>query len=173
MKRKIFVNGRIGRFDTPYFAFSDNEPLEISFVFDVIHAGRYVATFICGNARQTERLEQSKPIILQPEFLKEGTCKPLHVLLEMRSWHNDNVVIPSDPARGGYFIEPLFIDTVSVNYTAYGMLQALENKINALEERLVGAETKLKTYEEVGVPTVAETEYTSEENTKEQKDEEI
>ena len=162
MKRIIEIKGRTGRFDVPSFAVTENEKLTIEFRFDKPSNGRYIASFLCGNAKKVVTLDKTLSATLSPEFFAKGEYRPVHILLEMRSAKTDKVLISNEPAEGGYFIEPLFLDTVAQNTTAYAWLTSIEKSISAIVDRLLVVENKLKEFEEEGVPLVAATEYTNE-----------
>ena len=149
MKRIINFRGRMGRYDIPSFLFTENETLEIQFNIQTYTLGKYIAILTCGKRKQAFSLGQDMTVTIPPEFIKRGDFAPLSILLELRTMVGDKVIIPSDPARGGYHIEPLYIDRVEGNTTAIAWCQELERRIKHVED-------KLKEYEDKGVPLVFE-----------------
>ena len=164
MKRTLFFKGRVGRWDTPSFAYTDNEPLKISFVFDFIQTGRYIATFVCGKEKYVATLVRGGIVELPPEFIRKGEYNPVFITLEVRSLQTDRVIVPSDVAFGGFAVEPLYIDTVYHNIEAHAWFDKIESSLLSLDNRLKAVEEKLREYQEQGVPLVAEQNYTNEEN---------
>ncbi len=149
MKRTIIFKGRAGRYDVPYFLFLENEPLEISFDLPTYTLGKYIAILTCGKRKQAFSLGADKTITLPPEFIKRGDFAPLSILLELRTERGDKVIIPSDPAQGGFHIEPLLIDKTEANMTAVAWCQKLEERVKRVED-------KLKEFEDKGTPLVFE-----------------
>lgn len=149
MKRTINFRGRMGRYDVPSFPFTENETLEIFFNIQGFTLGKYIAVLTCGKRKQAFALDKDMTVTVPPEFIKRGDFNPLSVLLELRTMAGDKVIIPSDPAQGGYHIEPLYIDKVEGNTTAVAWCQELDQRLKYVED-------KLKEYEDKGVPLVFE-----------------
>lgn len=149
MKRTINFRGRMGRYDVPSFPFTENEQLEIFFNIEGFTLGKYIAVLTCGKRKQAFALDKDMTVMVPPEFIKRGDFNPLSVLLELRTAAGDKVIIPSDPARGGYHIEPLYIDKVEGNTTAIAWCQELDQRLKRVED-------KLKEFEDKGVPLVFE-----------------
>jgi hypothetical protein len=70
------------------------------------------------------------------EFIQKGGFEPLNISLEFRNASGTAVIIPSDPKRGGYFIEPLYFRRVEETTTAIAWLQDVESKLNATNARI-------------------------------------
>ena len=149
MKRTINFRGRMGRYDVPSFTFTENEQLEIFFNIQGFTLGKYIAVLTCGKRKQAFALDKDMTVMVPPEFIKRGDFNPLSVLLELRTKAGDKVIIPSDPAQGGYHIEPLYIDKVEGNTTAIAWCQELDQRLKRVED-------KLKEFEDKGVPLVFE-----------------
>lgn len=145
MKRTINFRGRMGRYDVPSFLFTENEPIEIVFNIQSYTLGKYIAILTCGKRKQAYALGEDKTVKIPPEFIKRGDFAPLSILLELRTMTGDKVIIPSDPAQGGYHIEPLYIEKAGSNTTAIAWCQALEERLDRIDR-------KLREYEEKGVP---------------------
>ena len=156
MKRIINFRGRMGRYDIPSFLFTENETLEIQFNIQTYTLGKYIAILTCGKRKQAFSLGQDMTVTIPPEFIKRGDFAPLSILLELRTMAGDKVIIPSDPAQGGFFIEPLYIEKAEGNTTAIAWCQALERRFAGLEQRVQGTEDKLKEFEDEGVPLLFE-----------------
>ena len=149
MKRIINFNGRVGRYDVPYFLFLENEHLEIVLDLPTYALGKYIAVLTCGKRKQVFSLGATKTITLPPEFIKHGDFAPISIALELRSAQGDKIIIPSDPAIGGFHIEPLLIDKTEANMTAVAWCQKLEERVKRVED-------KLKEFEDKGTPLVFE-----------------
>ena len=95
---------------------------------------------------------------ISPDFIKLGEFNPIHVFLEFRNIHGDKVLIPNDPAKGGFFIEPLYVEKVNGNTTFQAWASKIEDELKVLKEALATATEKIKQFEDEGVPLVAENE---------------
>lgn len=149
MERIINFSGKVGRYDIPSFLFTENDPLELIFNVHTTAIGKYVVTLNCGDQKHVLTLAEDMKVIVPPGFIERGNLNPLAILLELRTMKGDKVIIPSDPKQGGFFIEPLYIETVEENTFAVAWCQELER-------RLKNVETKLKEFEDKGVPLVFE-----------------
>lgn len=149
MKRTINFRGRMGRYDVPSFPFTENEPLELVFNIQTYTLSKYIAILTCGKRKQAFVLGEDMTVSVPPEFIKRGDFNPLAVLLELRTMAGDKIITPSDPAQGGYHIEPLYIEKLCGNTTAVAWCQELEARITHVE-------SKLKEFEDKGVPLVFE-----------------
>jgi hypothetical protein len=89
-----------------------------------------------------------------PDFIKAGEFNPIYVHLEFRTQYGDKVVIPNDPAKGGFFIEPLYIERVSGNTTFQAWATKIEEEVKVLKDELFAVKEKLKEFEDEGVPLV-------------------
>ncbi len=158
MIRTIKVKGRTGRFDSPSFLWTENETLTIEFEIAESRVGRYVAVVTCGTQKKTVYLSNDTTVDISPEFIQEGEFNPVSVLLEFRNKQGDRVIIPNDPAKGGFFIEPLYIERVTENTTAIGWLTKIETALAELRARQDETEKKLQQFEDEGVPLLAENE---------------
>ena len=156
MKRIIKVEGLTGRFDVPSFLWAENEPLTIQFDIAESRRGKFVATAICGDQIKTEYLNNDRSFTLDPEWIKAGNYQDVSILLELVTNNGNAVIIPNDPKKGGYFIEPLRIDRVDENTTAVAWLQKIEANLSTLRMRIKNVETRLQEFEDNGVPLVFE-----------------
>lgn len=162
MQRVIKLKGRTGRWLTPSFLYTDNEPLVIKFDITDHRVGKYVAQVCCGEQKKTVYLAKDMSVEVLPDFIKAGGFNPIHVHLEFRTQYGDKVVIPNDPAKGGFFIEPLYIERVSGNTTFQAWATKIEEEVRALKDELSKVKAKLKEFEDEGVPLVAENEFEGE-----------
>lgn len=158
MEKTIFVNGRIGKLDTPYFVFSDNKSLKLRFCLDNARNDDYYATFLCGNAVRVELLSEKKQVELPPAFFKQGNYEPIQINLELRSKKTGKVITAAD-AEDGFMIEPIYIEKTARDKKGIAWLQAMESKLNATLTRLTHVENELKKYKDSGVPLIAEKNY--------------
>lgn len=156
MKRIINFRGRMGRYDVPSFLFTENDQLKIEFNLQGYTIGKYIAIITCGKRKQAFVLGEDKTVTIPPEFIKRGDFAPLSILLELRTMIGDKVIIPSDPAQGGFHIEPLYIEKAGMNTTAIAWCQALEQRFKEMENKLLCLENKIKEFEDKGVPLVFE-----------------
>lgn len=154
MKRTINFRGRMGWYDIPSFLFTENETLEIVFNIQKYTLGRYIAILTCGKRKQAFSLNEDMTVTIPPEFIKRGDFNPLSILLELRTTALDKVIIPSDPAQGGFQIEPLYIEKAEGNTTAIAWCQDLERRFTELEHRVQANEDKLNEFEDDGVPLI-------------------
>lgn len=158
MIRRIKIKGRTGRFDVPSFLWTENETLTLKLDVEEKRVGRYVAVVRCGEQRKTVYLNAEMTVELSPEFIQKGEYQPLTVLLELRNAQGTRVLIPSDPEKGGFCIEPLKIERMGENTCAVTWMQKLEGELGALRTRVEKTENKLKEFEDEGVPLLAENE---------------
>ena len=156
MKRVIHFRGRMGRYNVPSFLFTENDILELEFDLQGYTLGKYIATITCGKKKQAFVIGEDRTITIPSEFIKRGDFNPLSVLLELRTMAGDKVIIPSDPAQGGFCIEPLYIEKVATNTTAIAWCQALEKRFKEVESKIAHVEEKIKEFEDKGVPLVFE-----------------
>jgi hypothetical protein len=154
MQRVIKVRGRTGKFITPSFLYTDNDPLVIKFDVAEHRVGKYVAQVVCGEQKKTVYLGKDMSVEVLPDFIKAGEFNPIYVHLEFRTQYGDKVVIPNDPAKGGFFIEPLYIERVSGNTTFQAWATKIEEEVKALKDELSLVKAKLKEFEDEGVPLV-------------------
>lgn len=162
MERILTFKDRLGTWDIPAFAYTDNEPVEIFFNFETQEWGRYIATFVCGDEKYTATLPENCVVELPAWFVKKGGYNPIYVHLEVRSWQTDRIVIPDDLTLGGYAVEPLYVQTVEHNATAHAWFARIEGILTEYGNRLKAAEDKLAEYKEQGVPLVANENYENE-----------
>ena len=158
MQRVIKLRGRTGRFTTPSFLYTDNEPLVLKFDIAEHRNGKYVAKICCGTQEKTRHLEKDMLVEIPPAFIKAGEFNPIHVYLDYRTKELDKVLIPNDPAKGGFFIEPLYVEKVNGNTTFQAWASKIEDELKVLKEALATATEKIKQFEDEGVPLVAENE---------------
>lgn len=154
MQRIIKLRGRTGKFTTPSFLYTDNEPLVIKFDITEHRVGKYVAQVVCGEQKKTVYLGKDMSVEVLPDFIKAGEFNPVYVHLEFRTQYGDKVVIPNDPAKGGFFIEPLYIERVSGNTTFLAWATKMEEEMKAMNNELDTVKAKLKEFEDEGVPLV-------------------
>jgi hypothetical protein len=145
MKRILKFEGKTARWDVPSFLWTENEPLTIEFDIVEQRAGTHYASIRCGNRLNEVSLATSKMVEVPAQFIKDGDYSPLQISLEFRSDKGGAVIVPADPKRGGYFIEPLAIERVEESTTAIAMLQALEAQFKAKTEKLAEDINTLRT----------------------------
>lgn len=136
MERKLIFTGKTGRWDVPSFVWTENENLRIVFDTQETRVGRYYASIRCGKRLMEVSLGNAMTAEVGAEFIKNGEYEPLQVSLEFRALSGSGVIVPSDPKRGGYFVEPLRIERVEESATAVAWLQELEEKISAINARV-------------------------------------
>lgn len=158
MKRILEVKGRTGRYDVPSFLWTENEPLTIEIKINESREGVFVAKAICGDEKKTVFLSETMSFDIPPEFIKNGGYNPVLILLEFRTVDLSRKLVDNDPTKGGYFIEPLYIEQVEENTTAYAWLEMTANAISKLNERIESIENKLSAFEDNGVPLIFENE---------------
>jgi hypothetical protein len=158
MERIINIKGKIGRYDVPSFAYADNEPLILRLNIHENRVGRYIVVVTCGTQKKTVYLGKDMTVEVLPEFIQKGEFSPISVLLEFRNSQGDKIIIPNDPAKGGFFVEPLHIEKVGESATAIGWMTKIENEMSALLRRCIMLEDKLSTFEDEGVPLLVEDE---------------
>ena len=158
MIRTIKIKGRTGRFQTPSFAYADNEPLTIKFDITEHRVGKYVALIACGEQRKTVYLGKDMSVEISPDFIKEGGFNPVYIFLEFRNGIGDKVIICNDPAKNGFFIEPLYVERVSGNTTFLAWATKLEEEIKSLKATQEVLTEKLGKFEDEGVPLAVENE---------------
>lgn len=158
MKRVIKFKGRTGRWDIPSFLWTENETLTIKLEIAESRVGKYIAVVNCGEQKKTVYLDKDMTIDISPDFLKNGKFNPIYVLLEFRDLRGNRPIIPNDPAKGGFFVEPLYIERVTENTTAIAWLTKIENDIAELKKMQGNINEKLQKFEDEGVPLLAENE---------------
>ena len=156
MERIINVKGKVGRYDVPSFTYADNKTLKIRLKMAEKRVGKYYAIISCGEEKKTVCLGKEMTIEVSPEFIKKGNYNPICILLDFRNATGDKVIICNDPAKEGFFIEPLCIERVTENVTAIGWLSKIEKEIFALKEEQKSMSEKLSKYEDEGVPLLCE-----------------
>lgn len=135
MLRTINLKGRTGRFDVSSFPWTENETLVVKFNVNENRFGRYIVIVKCGGMKKTVMLDHKEmTVTIPPDFIKNGNYDPVYFLLEFRNASGDMVVIPNDPKKNGFFIEPLYITRVAENTTAMAWLQKIEAEINSIKE---------------------------------------
>ena len=132
MERTITMRGRTGRLDVPSFLLTENEDLQVRFdIQDECKGARYYVTVKHGTAqRQTFLLPQDKTLALSAEWIRQGGNAPIEFSMEMKNYLG-NVTIRND-----YEIEPLLLIETDGEYYTTGAVQALEKRVEALEESL-------------------------------------
>ena len=129
MNRKLTIKGTTGRYDVPSFVWTENENLSITFDIRETRAGRFYAVIRCGNRIKEISLAKYQTVEIPAEFIQKGGFEPLNISLEFRNASGTAVIVPSDPKRGGYFIEPLYFRRVEETTTAIAWVQDIESKI--------------------------------------------
>lgn len=158
MIKTIKLKGLTGRFTAPSFLWTENEPLTIKFDINEHRTGRYVCVVKCGTQEKTIYLAKDLAVEISPDFIKDGEFNPIYVFLEFRNTYGDKVIIGSDPAKNGFYIEPLYIERCIGNTTFQGWASKIESEIAELRSALAIANEKLQKYEDEGVPLIAEEE---------------
>ncbi len=138
MLRIINIKGRTGRFTTPSFPWTENEPLEIKIEVNETRFGRYILIVKCGTIQKTIMLGKDMTITIPPDFIKQGNFGPVEFLLEFRNPIGEKVIISNDPNKNGFFIEPLYITCVEGNTTAQAWLTKIEGAIAELQKTVQG-----------------------------------
>ena len=136
MLRIINLKGRTGRFDVPSFPWTENEPLIVKIESNETRFGRYVLIVKCGNMQKTVMFDKEMTVTIDPEFIKNGNFDPVYFLLEFRNAIGNKVIIPNDPKKNGFFIEPLYITRVEGNTTGLAWLNKIETAIAEIQETL-------------------------------------
>ena len=136
MNRKLTIKGTTGRYDVPSFVWSENETLSITFDIRETRVGRFYAVIRCGKRVMEFSLAKYQTVEIPAEFVKSGGFEPLNISLEFWNTSGTAVIVPSDPKRGGYFIEPLYFRRVEETTTAMAWLQDVESKLNATNARI-------------------------------------
>lgn len=145
MKRILKFEGKTARWDVPSFLWTENEPLTIEFDIVEKRDGTHYAAIRCGNRLKEVSLVTSKTVEVPAQFIKDGDYSPLQISLEFRSDKGGAVIVPADPKRGGYFIEPLVIERVEESTTAIAMLQALESQLAKITAKLTDELNAIRT----------------------------
>ena len=132
MKRTITILGRTGRLDVPSFPITENENLLVQFDIQAeCKSARYYVTVKHGTAhKQTFLLPQDKTLALSAEWIRQGGNAPIEFSMDMKNYLG-NVTIRND-----YEIEPLLLIETDGEYYATGAVQALEERVAALEQAL-------------------------------------
>ena len=136
MKRVLNFEGKTARWDVPSFLWTENENLVIQFNIQETRDGTHYAAIRCGNRLKEVSLTTSKTVEVPAQFIKDGDYSHLQISLEFRSNKGGAVIVPADPRRGGYFIEPLVIERVEESTTAIAWLQDIERKIDEINARM-------------------------------------
>ena len=136
MNRKLTIIGTTGRYDVPSFIWSDNEKLSITFDIQETRVGRFYAVIRCGKRVMELSLAKYQTVEIPTEFVKSGGFEPLNISLEFWNASGTAVIVPSDPKRGGYFIEALYFRRVEETTTAIAWLQDVESKLAATNARI-------------------------------------
>ena len=137
MLRTINLKGRTGRFDVQSFPWTENENLIVKFNVNENRFGRYIVVVKCGNMQKTVMLNAKEmTVTVEADFIKNGNYDPVYFLLEFRNPIGDKVIIPNDPKKNGFFIEPLYITRVEGNTTGMAWLQKVETAIAEINEKL-------------------------------------
>ena len=149
MERKVKFSGFIGRWDTPSFFITENEPLKITVEVDKILIGKFFLTVLCGDRKITFALRDN---IIIPNDMLFGDV--LELFLEMRSNEGDRIVIPSAKTNldKGYYIEPLKIIRDSEKVSAVGWLYEIEERQLRIEEEQKRINERLNEFDSDGVP---------------------
>lgn len=159
MNRKLTIKGTTGRYDVPSFVWSENETLSITFDIHETRVGRFYAVIRCGKRIMELSLAKYQTVEIPAEFIKNGGFEPLNISLEFWNASGNAVIIPSDPKRGGYFIEPLYFRRVEETTTAIAWLQDIESKIEQTNAKVEETNTLLQKQQEQldGVPALIKT----------------
>lgn len=144
MNRTLKFTGRTGRWDVPSFLWTENEPLSITFDIQETRVGRFYAAIRCGKRIMEISLAKYMTVEIPSEFIKNGDYEPLNISLEFRNASGNAIIVPSDPKRGGYFIEPLYIERVDEITTAIAWLQDVEKKIAEVKASLEETNVKIE-----------------------------
>ena len=136
MNRKLTIKGTTGRYDVPSFVWSENETLSITFDIRETRVGRFYAVIRCGRRIMELSLAKHQTVDIPAEFIKAGEFEPLNISLEFLNASGTAVIVPSNPKRGGYFIEPLYFRRVEETTTAIAWLQDVESKLAATNARI-------------------------------------
>ncbi len=136
MNRKLTIIGTTGRYDVPSFVWSENETLSITFDIHETRVGRFYAVIRCGRRIMELSLAKHQTVEIPAEFIQKGGFEPLNISLEFRNASGTAVIIPSDPKRGGYFIEPLYFKRAEDCTVAISWLQDVERKIADTNARI-------------------------------------
>lgn len=144
MNRTITFTGKTGRWDVPSFIWTENENLSITFDIHETRVGRFYAAIRCGNRLAEFSFFKCKTVEVPAEFIKNGGYEPLNISLEFRNEKGNGVIVPSDPKRGGYLIEPLYIERMEESMTAIAWLQDVEKKIAEVNARVDETNAKVE-----------------------------
>lgn len=136
MNRKLTIKGTTGRYDVPSFVWSENEKLSITFDIRETRVGRFYAVICCGKRVMEISLAKYQTVEIPAEFIKNGGFEPLNISLEFWNASGTAVIVPSDPKRGGYFIEPLYFKRAEDCTVAISWLQDVERKIADTNARI-------------------------------------
>lgn len=153
-KRVLKFKGLTGRYNTSSFIFTENEPLVIGFEFTEHRLGKYVADVVCGSKKMTVALDGKMEIKIRPEFIVDGGFEPIYIYLSFLNYIGDKIIICNDPAKGGFFVEPLYIVRTNESTTGQAWLDMVEKIIADLTARVEAAENRLKQFEDDGVPLI-------------------
>lgn len=156
MERIITIKDRVGRYDIPSFTFADNETLTLKFDIQEKRVGLYIALVTCGEQKKTFYLNKEMSIDIHPDFIKKGEYKAICVFLELRNMQGNKVIISNKQNKGGFFIEPLYIEKVEGDNNAIAWCKLIEKHLEENDKRLKEAEAKLEEFEDNGVPLLVE-----------------
>jgi hypothetical protein len=81
-------------------------------------------------------LKKYQTVEIPAEFIKNGGFEPLNISLEFWNESGTAVIVPCDPKRGGYFIEPLYFKRAEDCTVAISWLQDVERKIADTNARI-------------------------------------
>lgn len=149
MTRVLTIKGRTGLFDIPSFLLSENESLKIKIVTDELRLGNFRLCVKHGKHEKVYSLKGKDEIELHPVWLNTSKENLEFSLVFLNPTETE--VIKSD-----YQIEPLKVESVQGNFAYTAMLQEIIEKQEALDERLLEAEEKIRSFEDNGVPLAFE-----------------
>lgn len=150
MKRKLIFNGFVGRWDTPSFLLTENEPLTVELSASKDLVGKHILTAVCGDFTASYAYDGQE--LTFPAEVLQGNA--LELFLQLRTVEGDRVIIPSafTPIEKGYFIEPLKLIKVDGLVSAIGWLTDIENRQKKIEEEQAKINARLDEFTSDGVP---------------------
>lgn len=159
MNRILKFTGKTGRWDVPSFLWTENDTLSITFDIRETRVGIFYATIRCGKRIMEISLAKYMTVEIPSDFIKNGDYEPLNISLEFRSASGNAVIVSSDPKRGGYFVEPLYIERMDESTTAIAWMQDVEKKIEQTNEKVAETNALLQKQQEQldGVPALIKT----------------
>ena len=149
MTRVLTIKGRTGLFDIPSFLLSENESLKIKIVTDELRLGKFRLCVKHGKNEKVYSLKTKDEIELHPVWLNANKENLEFSLVFLNPTETE--ILKSD-----YQIEPLKLERVEGNFAYTAMLQEIIEKQEALDERLLKAEEKIRSFEDNGVPLAFE-----------------